>query len=70
MSKGILEFKLPEETEEFETAQKAGRYEGGLDRIDNFLRNKIKYDEGISDDVLTLCVEIRRMIGEVRSNDE
>jgi hypothetical protein len=33
--KGILEFNLPEEREEFETAVKAGKYSAAIDEIGN-----------------------------------
>lgn len=42
---GKLIFKLPEENEEFELAQKAGDYAIVLHEMDNWLRAKIKYEE-------------------------
>lgn len=41
--KGILEFSLPEERENFDIAQKGLDYLCALDEMDNWLRSKIKY---------------------------
>lgn len=43
--KSILEFNLPEEQEEFETANDGWKYKSVLFDLDNFLRNKLKYEE-------------------------
>ena len=43
--KGILEFSLPEENEEFELAQNGFKYKIALDDMDNWLRGKIKYGD-------------------------
>jgi hypothetical protein len=42
---GKLIFKLPEETEDFELAQKAVCYKIALEDLDNWLRGIIKYTE-------------------------
>ncbi len=53
MSKGILEFDLPEESEEFETAVKAGDLQCVLQNMDNYLRGLVKYEsEG---DIMAEC---------------
>lgn len=43
--KATLEFNLPEENEEFETASNAWKYKSVLWEMDNYLRNKLKYEE-------------------------
>jgi hypothetical protein len=41
--KAILEFNLPEERDEFNTANKAGSYIAALQEYDNLLRGIVKY---------------------------
>ena len=43
--KAILEFNLPEDTEEFEVASKAMDWSILAWDIDQFIRNKIKYEQ-------------------------
>jgi len=43
--RGIIEFNLPEEENEFRQAMAATRYLTILIRIDEFLRSQIKYEE-------------------------
>ena len=43
--KAILEFNLPEDTEEFAVATKAMDWSLLVLHIDQFIRNKIKYDQ-------------------------
>ncbi len=45
MTKGILEFDLATEKEEFEEAQKAGKYLLIIDEIRMKLRSELKYAE-------------------------
>lgn len=45
MSKGILEFKLPEEREEFELAQKGVQLSAQIENFYLWIRNKHKYGE-------------------------
>lgn len=44
MPKGILEFNLPEERDDFETAQNGWKYKSVLHEFDQDLRRRIKYD--------------------------
>lgn len=44
MAKGILEFELPEEREDFETAQNGWKYKSILKELDEDLRRKLKYE--------------------------
>lgn len=43
--KGILEFNLPEDKEDFQLAQKAINYSIAIDDFDNYLRAELKYNE-------------------------
>ena len=43
--KALLKFSLPEEQDEFETANNGWKYRSILCDIDNFLRSKLKYGE-------------------------
>jgi len=43
--KAILEFTLPEENEEFKTAQNGANYSIALWDLDQYLRSKLKYEE-------------------------
>jgi hypothetical protein len=42
--KGTLEFNLPEDQDDFDTATNGWKYRSVIDDIDGFLRNKLKYD--------------------------
>jgi hypothetical protein len=43
--KGVLEFTLPEEHEEFDDAQKGTFYRAGIEDLDNWLRGLAKYQD-------------------------
>lgn len=43
--KGYLSFSLPEEREEFETAQQGSGFKFALQDYDNWLRNLAKYED-------------------------
>lgn len=43
--RGILEFDLPEDQEDFELAQKSGHLSNVINELDTYLRNKVKYGE-------------------------
>ena len=45
--KATLEFTLPEEREEFETAVNAGKHRSLLDDVLKVLRNEVKYGQGM-----------------------
>jgi hypothetical protein len=59
--KGILKFKLPEEAEEFATAQNAGKYFSALWELDNWLRSKLKY-EPLNQDQIDTYTEARKAL--------
>ena len=50
MSYGILKFKLPEEDEEFKTAQEGGSLRAALWDISEHLRRKYKYAQPSSEE--------------------
>jgi hypothetical protein len=60
MPKAILEFTLPEEQEEYETAQSAAKYAHQLEGLKNELRKVRKYDN------LIVKPEWRKKNGEVK----
>lgn len=43
--KGILQFDLPEEGQDYQDAIKGGDYKAVLWDLDQFLRNKVKYGD-------------------------
>lgn len=43
--KAVLEFNLPEDQDDFDTATNGWKYRSVLCDIDNFLRSKLKYEE-------------------------
>ena len=43
--RGVLQFKLPEEREEFELAQQASALLAVLSELNQFIRNRIKYQD-------------------------
>ena len=51
--KAILKFTLPEEQEEFETANNASKYYSVLWDLDQYLRNFVKYPSDREDPILT-----------------
>ncbi len=44
MPKAILEFSLPEENEEFDSAKNGGLYKSVLWELDQYLRGRLKYE--------------------------
>ena len=62
--KAILEFNLPEEKEEFTLAREGVDYMLALSDVDNYLRNKIKYDESLGPEDEALYQEIRDKLHE------
>jgi hypothetical protein len=59
---GKLIFKLPEEQEEFETAQLGGALKSALQEFDNYLRGRLKYEE-LSDEVEAALQAARDKLG-------
>jgi hypothetical protein len=74
--KAILEFQLPEEMEDFELAQRAGRMAAFIDDLDNDLRRISKYDSSLinpgetpSDEEKALAEYIRGLISDSRASE-
>lgn len=65
MSKAILEFSIPEESEEFRTAINANKYVSSLDEFGAYLRNKLKYEE-LSEAEYAIYEKIRTKFYEIR----
>ena len=61
---GILKFKLPEEREEFELAQKAIDYSIVLDEFDNWLRGLIKYGDAETIELQVVRDKLREFMSE------
>lgn len=61
MPKAILEFQLPEEQEDFKTAQNAVGYKCALQDVDNKFRALTKYTETLP----TSWAEVRELFHEV-----
>lgn len=59
--KSILEFNLPEESQEFRTAINGWKYKSVLIEINEHLRSKIKWEE-MSDEVMTALINVREDI--------
>lgn len=68
--KAILEFNLPEERDEFETAHKASSYRYVLAEFDNHLRKILKYDDSVSDEVRKVLQELRDTLNELAKDEE
>lgn len=66
--KATLEFALPEETEEFETASNGWRYKSILCELDNHLRSKVKYED-LDDRDYALYEKIREQLWELIRNE-
>ena len=65
--KAILEFDLPEEEPEFETAVNGWKWKMVLTRLDNELRKKLKSD--LSDEQFYVYTEIRDKIHELKADE-
>lgn len=59
MPKAILEFDLPEEAQEHNTAVRGVVYLAVLEDFDNYLRNKIKYGESVPEQEKVVIQNIR-----------
>jgi hypothetical protein len=65
MSEAILKFNLPEEQEEFEFASNAGKMHLALWDIKQQLRNHLKHDENMSEEVHRAVENIRDELFEI-----
>jgi hypothetical protein len=67
--KGILEFTLPEESDEHLTAINASKYKNFIWELDQFLRNQIKYNEKLHIHTVNAFQLIRDKIREECANE-
>lgn len=68
--KATLEFNLPEDQEEFQTAQDGGKAKGVLHELDQHLRSKTKYaPDTQSEQVTETYQEIREKLWELASQE-
>lgn len=49
--KAALFFRLPEDQEDFKNACLGAAYKAALDNMDEYLRKRLKYEDGLSDEV-------------------
>lgn len=61
MPKAILEYNLPEESQEFEEAINGNKYKSILQELDNTLRSRLKH-ESHSEGYQEACEQIRQQI--------
>ena len=57
--KAILEFNLPEDQYEFNTAIKGGDWKHVCWQMDQYLRKRVKYDEGLTEEQLEAYEDMR-----------
>ena len=64
--KAVLVFKLPDERDEFETAQNGGLHLSLLDEIHNYCRGQLKHNEKISKSTQLVLEHILEIISEAK----
>ena len=57
--KAILEFSLPEDQPEFNNAIKGGDWKHVCWEMDQYLRKRVKYDEGLTEEQLEVYEDMR-----------
>lgn len=67
MPKVTLEFQLPEESEQFEITSKASHLDYVIQELDNYLRSKIKYGTGLTDEQYAIYSELREKLWELKN---
>lgn len=68
--KGILEFNLPEDREEFEEAQNGWKYKGCLTQLSEYLRKKYKHVDPINESYSNELESVRiRFLEILRENE-
>lgn len=66
MSKVILEFSLPEEQAEYDLAYNGARLNVVIEDLDNYLRNRLKYDE-LTEEQYQTYERVRAKLTELRN---
>lgn len=67
--KATLEFNLPEEKEEFDTAVNANAYRSVLCEFDGQLRKILKYEESITDEMKGTLQGLRDTLNEMARDE-
>jgi hypothetical protein len=68
--KAILEFNLPEDNEDFNIAIDGVKWSWAMWRIDQHLRNQLKYEsEGISEDTFKAIEKCREKLHEILNEE-
>jgi hypothetical protein len=62
--KAILEFNLPEDNQEFEYAKNGILYSIVLEELDNWLRNKYKYEDQETITIDEVRAKLRELMNE------
>ena len=57
--KAILEFNLPEDQPEFNNAIKGGDWKHVCWEMDQYLRKRVKYDDGLTEEQLEVYEDMR-----------
>jgi len=57
--KAILEFNLPEDQPEFNNAIKGGDWKHVCWQMDQYLRKRVKYDDGLTEEQLEVYEDMR-----------
>jgi hypothetical protein len=69
--KAILEFNLPEDSEDFNLALDGAKWSMAMWRINAFLRSEIKHPaEGMSDDTFNTYVIVRDKLHEILDDEQ
>ena len=68
--KAILKFNLPEEQEEFEIANKGWKFRLALSTYDQHLRNKLKYDDSLTNEQHKVYDELRTKLWEILQEEQ
>lgn len=64
--KSVLEFNLPEDQVEFETAANSGKWKSAVKDMDQWLRDKIKYaPDSMSEDKYNTYIVCRKQLREI-----
>lgn len=68
--KAILEFKLPEEAEEFNLAVKGDKWYLTCFELDQELRKIIKYDENLTEEYQNAYQAVRDMLRDIMDDNQ
>lgn len=69
MSKAILEFNLPEESEQFDNAVNGDKYKAFIQEFDNYLRQIVKHSQDVTEEERKIYREIRESYNSMISDN-